>query len=94
MQYAFQAWNTNIPGEWRDLLFGIGSEEFGHVEMLAIMIAQLLEKDPNADMQATVDSDPVTTAVIAEPTCSTPSSPAPAGRRQQGQPLAGQLHHR
>ena len=64
MQYGFQAWNTHIPGKWRDLLFGIGSEEFGHVEMLAIMIAQLLEKDPNADLQATVDSDPVMAAVI------------------------------
>jgi Mn-containing catalase len=28
------------------------------------MIAQLLEKDPNADLQATVDSDPVMAAVI------------------------------
>jgi len=64
MQYGFQAWNTHIPGKWRDLLFGIGSEEFGHVEMLAVMIAQLLEKDPNADLQATVDSDPVMAAVI------------------------------
>ncbi|SDE27264.1 manganese catalase family protein [Auraticoccus monumenti] len=64
MQYGFQAWNIHIPGKWRDLLFGIGSEEFGHVEMLAIMIAQLLEKDPNADLQATVDSDPVMAAVI------------------------------
>jgi Mn-containing catalase len=64
MQYGFQAWNTHIPGKWRDLLFGIGSEEFGHVEMLAIMIAQLLEKDPNADLQASVDSDPVMAAVI------------------------------
>ena len=64
MQYGFQAWNIHIPGKWRDLLFGIGAEEFGHVEMLAIMIAQLLEKDPNADLQATVDSDPVMAAVI------------------------------
>ncbi len=64
MQYGFQAWNMHIPGKWRDLLFGIASEEFGHVEMLAVMIAQLLEKDPNADMQATVDSDPVMAAVI------------------------------
>src|SRR4051812_9822198 len=64
MQYGFQAWNTHIPGKWRDLLFGIGSEEFGHVEMLAIMIAQLLEKAPDADLQASVDSDPVMAAVI------------------------------
>ena len=64
MQYGFQAWNTHIPGKYRDLLYGIAAEEFGHVEMLAIMIAQLLEKDPNADMQATVDSDPLMAAVI------------------------------
>src|SRR5919112_6767642 len=64
MQYGFQGWNTKMPGKYRDLLFGIGAEEFGHVEMLAIMIAQLLEKDPNADLQATVDSDPVMAAVI------------------------------
>lgn len=64
MQYGFQAWNTHIPGKWRDLLFGIGSEEFGHVEMLAIMIAQLLEKAPATDTEAAVDSDPVLAAVI------------------------------
>ena len=43
MQYGFQAWNSHIPGKYRDLLYGIGAEEMGHVEMLAIMIAQLLE---------------------------------------------------
>ena len=52
MQYGFQAWNTKIPGKYRDLLFGIGAEEFGHVEMLAIMIAQLLEKAPANDVQS------------------------------------------
>src|SRR5690606_39782175 len=46
MQYQFQAWNMHIPGKYRDLVFGIGAEELGHVEMLAIMIAQLLEKSP------------------------------------------------
>ena len=49
MQYGFQAWNTHLPGKYRDLLYGIGSEEFGHVEMLAIMIAQLLEKAMTTD---------------------------------------------
>src|SRR5690606_2572865 len=46
MQYSFQAWNAHLPGKYRDLIFGIGAEEFGHVEMLATMIAQLLEKTP------------------------------------------------
>ena len=66
MQYGFQAWNTKIPGKYRDLLFGIGAEEFGHVEMLAIMIAQLLEKAPANDVQSAVDSDPVMAAVIGQ----------------------------
>jgi hypothetical protein len=38
MQYGFQSWNTKLPGKYRDLLFGIGAEDFGHVEMLATMI--------------------------------------------------------
>lgn len=44
MQYGFQSWNSHLPGKYRDLLYGIAAEEMGHVEMLAIMIAQLLEK--------------------------------------------------
>ena len=64
MQYGFQAWNVHIPGKYRDLLFGIGAEEFGHVEMLAIMIAQLLESAPATDTEAAVDADPVLAAVI------------------------------
>src|SRR3954447_23620822 len=64
MQYGFQAWNMHIPGKWRDLLYGIGAEEFGHVEMIAIMIAQLLEKAPATDQEAAVGSDPTVAAVI------------------------------
>src|SRR5215213_273994 len=66
MQYGFQAWNTKMPGKWRDLLFGIGAEEFGHVEMLAIMIAQLLEDAPATDTEAAIDSDPTIAAVIGQ----------------------------
>ena len=36
----------HLPGKYRDLLYGIGAEEFGHVEMLATMSSQLLEKAP------------------------------------------------
>lgn len=64
MQYGFQAWNAHIPGKYRDLLYGIGAEEFGHVEMLAIMIAQLLEKAPVEQSQAAAASDPVLGAVM------------------------------
>ena len=64
MQYQFQAWNIHIPGKYRDLLFGIGAEEMGHVEMLAVMIAQLLEKSPLGITDEAVQSDPVVAAVV------------------------------
>lgn len=64
MQYGFQAWNAHLPGKYRDLLYGIGAEEFGHVEMLAIMIAQLLEKAPVEQSEAAAKSDPVLGAVL------------------------------
>jgi Mn-containing catalase len=64
MQYGFQAWNAHIPGKYRDLLFGIGAEEMGHVEMLATMIAQLLEKAPLGITDDAVQSDPTVAAVI------------------------------
>ncbi|WP_152191024.1 manganese catalase family protein [Georgenia satyanarayanai] len=64
MQYAFQGWNMHIPGKYRDLVFGIGAEEFGHVEMLAVMIAQLLEKSPLGITTDAVQADPTVAAVI------------------------------
>jgi Mn-containing catalase len=64
MQYAFQGWNMHIPGKYRDLVFGIAAEEFGHVEMLAVMIAQLLEKAPVEQSEAAAQADPVLGAVI------------------------------
>ncbi|HEV7948275.1 MAG TPA: manganese catalase family protein [Glaciihabitans sp.] len=64
MQYGFQAWNSHLPGKYRDLLYGIGAEETGHVEMLAIMIAQLLEKAPLGITNDAVQSDPTVAAVV------------------------------
>ncbi len=64
MQYGFQAWNAHIPGKYRDLLYGIGAEEFGHVEMLATMISQLLEKAPVGVADKAVQDDPVVAAVM------------------------------
>ncbi|GAA4266234.1 manganese catalase family protein [Frondihabitans peucedani] len=64
MQYGFQAWNSHLPGKYRDLLFGIGAEEFGHVEMIATMIAQLLESAPVEQSEAAMAKDPVLAAVV------------------------------
>jgi Mn-containing catalase len=64
MQYMFQGWNMHMPGKYRDLVFGIGAEEFGHVEMLATMIAQLLEKAPVGVTNAAVQDDPTVAAIV------------------------------
>jgi Mn-containing catalase len=64
MQYQFQAWNMHIPGKYRDLVFGIGAEEMGHVEMLAVMIAQLLEKSPLGITDDAVQNDPTVAAIV------------------------------
>jgi Mn-containing catalase len=64
LQYQFQAWNMHIPGKYRDLVYGIGAEEMGHVEMLAIMIAQLLEKAPLGITKDAVQDDPTVAAIV------------------------------
>ena len=64
MQYGFQSWNSHLPGKSRDLLFGIGAEEMGHVEMLATMIAQLLEKAPLGVVEGAVQDDPTIAAIV------------------------------
>ena len=64
MQYAFQGWNSHLPGKYRDMVFGIAAEEFGHVEMLAVMIAQLLEKAPVEQSEAAAKADPVLGAIL------------------------------
>jgi Mn-containing catalase len=64
MQYGFQAFNAHIPGKYRDLLYAIGTEELGHVEMIATMIAQLLEKAPQGITDDAVQDDPAVAAVV------------------------------
>jgi manganese containing catalase len=54
----------HTPGKYRDLVFGIASEEIGHVEMLATMIAQLLEKAPLGITSDAVQDDPTVAAVV------------------------------
>lgn len=52
MQYLFQGWNCRGPAKYRDMLLDIGTEEIGHVEMLATMVARLLEGAPLAEQEA------------------------------------------
>src|SRR4051812_3886153 len=46
MTYLFQGWSCRGPAKYRDMLLDIGTEEIAHVEMLATMIARLLETSP------------------------------------------------
>lgn len=46
MAYLFQGWNCRGPAKYRDLILDTGTEEIAHVEMLAVMIARLLERSP------------------------------------------------
>jgi Mn-containing catalase len=46
MQYLFQGFNCRAEAKYRDMIMDIGTEEIAHVEMIATMIAQLLEGAP------------------------------------------------
>jgi Mn-containing catalase len=63
MQYLFQGWNCRGPQKYRDMLLDIGTEEIGHVEMLATMIARLLER-ASPDDQLAASADPAVGAVL------------------------------
>lgn len=63
MQYLFQGWNCRGPAKYKDMLLDIGTEEIGHVEMLATMIAYLLDRAP-IKMQEDGAKDPVVGAVM------------------------------
>ncbi|WP_088102439.1 manganese catalase family protein [Halalkalibacter urbisdiaboli] len=63
LQYLFQGWNVRGDEKYRDLLMATGAEELAHVEMLATMIARLLENAPVGDQEVAA-KDPVIGAVL------------------------------
>ncbi|GFE70885.1 manganese catalase family protein [Chroococcus sp. FPU101] len=63
MQYLFQGWNCRGPAKYRDMLLDIGTEEIGHIEILATLIAQLLENAP-IKMQEDGAQDPIVASVL------------------------------
>ncbi|MEV6808423.1 manganese catalase family protein [Streptomyces sp. NPDC017248] len=64
MQYLFQGWNARIKGKYKDLIMDVATEEIGHVEMLATMIARLLEGAPATATTKMATSDPAVGAVL------------------------------
>ncbi|MCG3421116.1 MULTISPECIES: manganese catalase family protein [Oceanobacillus] len=65
MQYLFQGWNTRGNEQYKDLILDTGTEEIGHVEMLATMVARLLDKAP-VQAQEEAAKDPVIGAVMGD----------------------------
>jgi Mn-containing catalase len=63
MQYLFQGWNTRGDGKYRDLLMDTGAEELAHIEMLATMVARLLDKAPIGDVEIAA-KNPVVGAIL------------------------------
>src|SRR4051812_14378693 len=65
MQYLFQGWNCRGPAKYRDMLLDVATEEIGHVEMLATMVAHLLEGADAATTQAAAKSSSAVEAVLS-----------------------------
>lgn len=63
MQYLFQGWNVRGNGKYKDLLMDTGTEELAHIEMLATMIARLLDNAPVGDVEQAA-KDPVIGAIL------------------------------
>jgi Mn-containing catalase len=64
MQYLFQGWNCRMPGKYKDLIMDVATEEIGHVEMIATMVARLLEGAPATATTKMAMADPVVGAVL------------------------------
>ncbi|MBY0330300.1 MAG: manganese catalase family protein [Acetobacteraceae bacterium] len=63
MQYLFQGWGSRGPRKYRDMLINTGTEEIGHIEMLATAVALNLEGAP-LSMQEEAAADPMVGAVM------------------------------
>ncbi|WP_411954536.1 manganese catalase family protein [Alkalibacillus sp. S2W] len=63
MQYLFQGFNLRMEGKYKDLLYDVGTEELAHVEMLATMIARLLDDAPAGTLEQ-ASEDPAMAAII------------------------------
>ena len=65
MQYLFQGWSCRGEEKYKDMLMDISTEELGHVEMLATMVARLLEDAPVEDQEEAMKKDPTIGAIIS-----------------------------
>ncbi|GGH86397.1 Mn-containing catalase [Pullulanibacillus pueri] len=63
LQYLFQGWSVRGDGKYKDLLMDTGAEELAHIEMLATMIARLLDGAPVGDLEKAA-KDPIIGAIL------------------------------
>ncbi|PLT31089.1 manganese catalase family protein [Peribacillus deserti] len=63
MQYLFQGWSVRGNQKYKDLLLDIGTEEIGHIEMLATMVSRLLDGAP-VSAQEEAAKDPIIAAAM------------------------------
>jgi Mn-containing catalase len=63
LQYLFQAFGSRGPAKYRDMLLNTGTEEIGHIEMLATAVALNLEGAP-LSLKEDISADPVGGAVL------------------------------
>lgn len=59
-QYLFQAWGTRGPKKYKDMLLATGTEEIGHIELLATAVAMNLDGMPSEKVE-----DVVTNPLVA-----------------------------
>src|SRR5947209_17112938 len=59
MQYLFQSWGFRGPVKYCDMLYNTGTEEIGHIEMLATAVALNLEGAPTHMQEEVVAQNPL-----------------------------------
>jgi Mn-containing catalase len=64
LQDLFQAWGNRGPDRYKDMLLNTGTEEIGHIEMLATAVALNLENAPSRLQEEVADGDGVVTAIL------------------------------
>lgn len=63
LQYLFQAWGARGPLKYRDMLMETGTEEIGHIEMLATAVAMNLQNAP-VSLQDEMAKDSMVAAIL------------------------------
>lgn len=64
LQYMFQAWGARGPVKYRDMLLETGTEEIGHIEMLATAVALNLEGAPMQLQEEMAGQNPMVEAIL------------------------------